>query len=184
MSESQLSYIVVEAERLARIHGFENSCTHRVGQLLRTLAARAKGSVLDLGTGYGVSAAWMLSGILVGRELVTIDIDPDRHARVAELFSASRQVRVLCGDWREALLHGPYELVFVDVASAKDVGAEEVIAATVVGGLIVLDDFTPGPTYRGEHDERWHRWMRHPRLAACELLTGAETAVVLATRVA
>lgn len=158
--------------------------TGRLPGLLRVLASHAKGPVLDLGTGYGVSAAWMLNGLSVDRELVTIDIDPDRHARVSELFSASRQVRMLCGDWREALRYGPYDLVFVDVGPAKDAGAEEVIAATSVGGLIVLDDFTPGPTYRGAHDERWHRWMRHPRLVSCELLTGPETAVVLASRLA
>lgn len=183
MSELRMPEIVAEAEGLARTHGFENSCAQRVGELLRALAVHAKGPALDLGTGYGVSAAWMLSGLRADRELVTIDIDPDRHARVTDLFSASLQVRLLCGDWREALLHGPYDLVFVDVGAAKDAGADHVITATTIGGLIVLDDFTPGPTYLGEHDERWHRWMLHPRLATCELLTGAETAVILATRV-
>src|SRR5262245_12034152 len=45
-------------------HGFGMASEHRVGALLRVLAAsRPAGRVLELGTGTGVGAAWLLEGM-------------------------------------------------------------------------------------------------------------------------
>jgi hypothetical protein len=52
---------------------------------------------------------------------VTVEADPGLAAAAAGLFAAERHVRVLHGGWRE-LRPGevPLDLVFVDVADAKD----------------------------------------------------------------
>ena len=173
--------LVVEAEGLARAHGFGASCTPAVGALLRTMATTA-GRVLELGTGFGVGTAWLTSGLRPEASLVTIEHEPLYIEKVGTLFAADPRVMVLEGDWKEALKLGPFDLVFVDVAEAKDVGSNEVVSATSVGGLLVLDDFTPGPTYRGQPDVRWGRWMNDQRLSTCEVLIDADSAVILAAR--
>ena len=118
-----------------------------------------------------------------GCELVTIERDARQYEAVASLFADNRSVSALAGDWREALIHGPYGLAFVDVGEAKDGGSDEVVGAMAIGGTILLDDFTPGPLYLGEHDQRWHRWMHHPQLVSTEVLTDEDLAALIAVRI-
>ncbi|WP_119316763.1 NUDIX domain-containing protein, partial [Calidithermus terrae] len=54
---------VRQALELARQHGFDRSCSLEVGRLLRQLAARPELRIAELGTGVGVGAAWMASGM-------------------------------------------------------------------------------------------------------------------------
>lgn len=182
-SPPALPELVLQAEQLAAANDFSNSCTRRTGNLLRTLAASAAGTILELGTGYGVGSAWILSGMREGGKLLSIDLDAQRQEAVASQFAHLRNVEFVQGEWREALPHGPFDLAFVDAGGAKDGGADEVIAAVKIGGILVLDDFTPGPLYRGRHDERWHHWMQHPQLVSCEVLIDEGAAAIVATRV-
>ena len=175
--------LVLEAEALAKANGFTGSCTRRTGSLLRTLAAAAEGTILELGSGCGVGSAWLASGLRPGSELVTVESDGRRHEVLGSLFDGRDDVVALRGGWRDALVHGPFALAFVDVSEAKDDGSGEVVEAMSIGGVMLLDDFTPGPLYRGQHDERWHRWMREPRLASCEILTAPGVAAIVATRI-
>lgn len=75
--------------------------------------------------------------------MVSVDSSPVYHRVVTELFGNAPNARFLCGDWREALRYGPFSLIFVDVGEAKDAGAAAVVEALAVGGVAVLDDFTP-----------------------------------------
>ncbi|MEX2541039.1 MAG: class I SAM-dependent methyltransferase [Trueperaceae bacterium] len=176
--------LVQRAEALATKLAFRNSCRREFGRLLCTLAARVDGSVLEIGTGCGVGSAWILSGLSRGGRLVSIDLDRERHLQVKTHFADIESALFLQGDWRSALEHGPYELAFVDAGEAKDAGADEVIEAVAPGGHLILDDFSPGPLYKGQRDERWHRWMQHPKLVSCEILLDRDSSAILATKVA
>lgn len=179
---------VRRALELSRAHGFGSSCTPEVGRLLQVLVAAAgPGTVAELGTGCGVGSAWLLSGLREGQTFVSVEPDPARRQAVSELFGDVNDTRFLCGDWREALSYAPFQVVFVDVSEAKDAGAEAVVQALAVGGVAVLDDFTPEtnwpPEGRGEPDTRREFWLRHPDMLATEILTTPETAAVVAVRV-
>lgn len=171
------------AQQLAVVNGFEGSCDARVGSLLRTLTAVARGKALDVGTGFGVSAAWMLDGLGVERTLVTVDVRAERCERVQPLFSPFANVTLLCGDWREALAHGPFGIAFVNAAPAKAQGVDEVVAALRVGSLVVLGGVPDLPRDRTPRDAWWQAWTRHPRLTASEITIGDDAKVVIATRV-
>ncbi len=167
---------------------FTNSCTPEVGRLLRLfVAAAGPGTVAELGTGCGVGSAWLLSGLREGQTFVSVESYPVYHQRVSELFGNTLNATFLCGDWREVLHYGPSQVVFVDTAEAKDDGAEAVVQALALGGVAVLDDFTPEthwpPGWRGKLDTRRDFWLRHPDLVATEILTTPETAAVIAVRV-
>ena len=58
-----------------------------------------------------------------------------------------------------------------------DLDGERVVGLLAPGGTVVLDDLTPG---RSGPDPVREFWLEHPRLAAIELLTTPETAVILA----
>jgi predicted O-methyltransferase YrrM len=155
------------------------------------LAAQANGPVLELGSGCGVSSAWLISGLRNNQPFISIDQHTERQAYLQHHFSKGDDTNItfMTGNWPAALTHRPFQLVFVDIASAKDVcegttyGPADVIAATAVGGLLVLDDFEPGPLFQGQPDTRWRYWMNHPQLTTCEVLTTPTSAMLLAARV-
>lgn len=73
--------LVERAFRLADHLGFTRSCLDEVGAVLHVLAgATPSGSIADIGTGCGVSAAWMASATL--RDIFTVDNDPSRAADI------------------------------------------------------------------------------------------------------
>lgn len=190
MTDQQVSAPVPEsvfrAEAEAARLDFQKSCSHTVGRLLRTLAANVNGpsgTVLEIGTGCGVGSAWLLAGLRNGNRLVSVDSDPALQRAATKALGAEKAATFLLGDWREALRHAPFGLAFVDVGEAKDDGADEVIEAMEPGGLLMLDDFSPGPLYQGQHDERWHRWMHHPKLISSEILVERDSAAILASRI-
>ena len=168
----------------SRERGFKGNCIPEVGRLLQLfVAAAGPGTVAELGTGCGVGSA----GLREGQTFVSVESDGAYHRAVSALFGDIPNAHFLCGDWREALPYGPFQLVFVDVGEAKDAGAEAVVQALAIGGTAVLDDFTPEthwpPEWRGKPDTRRDFWLRHPDLVATEILTTPETAAIVAVRV-
>jgi len=87
-------------------------------------------------------------------------------------------VRVIHGDWREILQHGPFAFLFVDAAAPKQHESETLLEALRPGGVIVLDDLTPGR----QNDPMREFWLTDPRVVATEVLVSATEAVILATR--
>jgi predicted O-methyltransferase YrrM len=124
--------------------GFENSCIPEVGRLLSVLAAAVRGgSIGEVGTGCGVGATWLVSGLAADSRFVTVEEDGERAASVAALFQHRPNVRVLHGDWHDILAHEPFDLLFVDAAPAKYDEPAVVVESLRIGGLVVLDDLTP-----------------------------------------
>lgn len=173
----------VAAERL----GFTRSTIDEVGQLLELLVSQFPDEVIgEIGGGCGVGSAWMASGLQKGSRLVTIDNDPELVESVRSRFGDHSQVEILLGDWRLILDRGPFAMLFVDVAEAKEEQVDAVIDALRPGGLAVIDDLTPHDHWpqeqHGVPDVVRDRWLHHPRLRAVELLVTPTSAVILATR--
>jgi predicted O-methyltransferase YrrM len=95
----------------------------------------------------------------------------------------SRTSSCWSGPWEEHLPpRAPFDLVIHDAGNFKrapeELG-ELVVDLLAPGGLLILDDLTPGD--RGQDAIRdWAR--RHPRLAAEEILTTPATAALVLAR--
>lgn len=183
---TEIPPLVQRAMERARALGFESSSTVEVGRLLRLLASQVRqGVVGEIGTGVGVGAAWMASGLASGVSLVTVEVDPGRAAVARDLLGDCPSATVLSGDWRAILPYGPFALLFADGGKAKQHEPDALIAAMRPGGLIVLDDLTPEehwpPEWRGTIDPVREFWLNDPRLVATELLVTPRSAVILAT---
>lgn len=71
---AKLDSIINDTERL----GFDKASEPKTGSLLRTLAAsKPKRRFLELGTGTGLSAACILSGMDEESTLISLDNDPE-----------------------------------------------------------------------------------------------------------
>lgn len=186
--------VPVRAQRAgaaARAAGFAWSCSEPTGRLLATLAAaKPGGRVGESGTGYGVGAAWLHSGMgpagaAAAGTLVTVEHDPDRARSAAALFADDARVRVLTGDWRLLADHAPFDVLFCDGGGKRD-DPDAVADLLAPGGLLVLDDFTPTddwpPTFEGAVDALRVRYLTHPALVAAPLAVAAAEGVVVAVR--
>jgi predicted O-methyltransferase YrrM len=188
-AEAGLPPLVASAVKLARDTGFGNSCIPAVGRLLRALAAaRPGGAIGETGTGCGVGAAWIVSGMDSSTTLFTVEQDEDRAMAVRRLFEPYPNVHVLHGDWRDLGLRGPYTMLFLDGGGGKSADQDVALSMVESGGLIVLDDLTPEshqpPEWRlpGWVDPVRSWWLHQPDIAATEILTTPATAAILAVR--
>ena len=107
---------LVAAESL----GFSQSCSPEVGHLLCLLAAtHREGDLLEVGTGAGVGAAWLATGMAPSCRLVTVEEDLERARAAATVFADVDTVEVLRGDWRQINLPKQVRLMFIDAHAGK-----------------------------------------------------------------
>jgi predicted O-methyltransferase YrrM len=103
------------------------------GAVLRLLAAGTRArSVVEVGTGLGVSGLWLLQGLAADAVLTTIDIEIDHQAMARQAFAAAEaagfgaprdevspaRTRLIAGPAKQVLdrlADGSYDLVFVDM---------------------------------------------------------------------
>jgi predicted O-methyltransferase YrrM len=148
-----------------------------VRRLLAVLAAGKR--VAEIGTAFGLGAQALAS---TAREVVTVELDPERARAAGEALAGLPNVEALEGDWAELLpTRAPFELLFMDGGGWKlDLdAAERMLELVAPGGLVVADDMTPryGP------DPVRDFFFGHPELVTVEILTTPLTAALLASRV-
>lgn len=177
--------IVAAALTLSRTRGFLRNCRVETGRLLASLAASRTGTLAETGTGCGVGAAWLYTGLRPDARLVTAEVDSELAAQVARLFDDDR-VRVLAEDWHALTGSGPFSLLFVDSREPKSAGPDGVVDFLEPGGIAVLDDFTPTftwpPTYAGQVDVLRQSWLVDPRFVTCEVMVTPDASVLVATK--
>jgi len=179
--------LVNDAVTLAESLHFTKSCLDEVGALLHVLAGTIPfGKIADIGTGCGVSTAWMASATSLN--VFTIDSDTALANGIRTLFADYPQVHPMVGDWEDILQDGPFRLVFVDAKPAKLAGVDRVVQATEVGGLLVLDDLSPiefwPAEWKGRPDPVRDAWLNHPQLTSIEIRTSQKVAAIVARRIA
>jgi predicted O-methyltransferase YrrM len=125
------------------------------------LAAIAVGRrCAEAGTAFGEGAAALAS---TARSLVTVEAAPGRAELARERLRELSNVELVVGDWHDELPpRAPFELLFLDGGGYKHAPEREgakALALLAPGGLLVIDDLTPG---RREHDPAREFLLRHP----------------------
>jgi predicted O-methyltransferase YrrM len=115
------------------------------------------------------------------RSVVTVELVPERAALARERLRDFRNLELLVGDWHAELPpRAPFDLLFLDGGGFKqnpDREGSQALALLAPGGMLVIDDLTPG---RRDHDPAREFLLRHPRLAAAEILTTPKAAAIVA----
>jgi len=136
----------------ARVRSEELGCVAvmpGVGAVLRLLAAAASAkSVVEVGTGAGVSGLWLLSGMPPDGILTTIDIQADHQRAAKQAFAAAgiapQRSRVITGralDVLPRLTDGAYDMVVIDADKAEyPQYVEQALRLLRSGGVLAVDN--------------------------------------------
>lgn len=113
-----------------------------------TVVARACGarSVVEIGTGVGVSGVYLLRGMAAGGVLTSIDVEPDHHRTARATFAsagfAPERTRLITGralDVLPRLTDAGYDLVLIDGRRVEfPAYLEQAVRLTRAGGMIVM----------------------------------------------
>lgn len=126
--------------------------------LLRTLAAsKPSGKFLELGTGTGLSTAWMLDGMDTDSSLVSIDNEPAFLEIARKFLGKDERLNLILtdgGEWVESNKHLKFDYIFADTWHGKYLLLDEVLTMLNRGGLYIIDDMLPQPNWPDGHHEK------------------------------
>lgn len=144
---------LIEAETKAI--GFSMGSERVTGALLRTLAvSKPKAKILELGTGTGISAAWLLDGMDEESHLTTVDNDGTPVEIAKRHLGADPRVTFHIEDGLEFLSriqNERFDLIFADSWPGKFDGLELALSVLKIGGFYVIDDLLPQPNWPEDH---------------------------------
>ncbi|MEU2490954.1 class I SAM-dependent methyltransferase [Streptomyces sp. NPDC007883] len=149
----------------AEILGLAMSCEDRTGSLLATLAAsKPGGRILELGTGVGAGAAWLLHGMTHDACLTSVEADPRVQAVARAHLGPDRRATFTTTDADATLTSytGPrFDLAYVDCRPGKFHRLADLLDLLKPGGLYIVDDLLPQPTWPDDHQPRVDTFLAH-----------------------
>ena len=141
-----------------RAAGFSMASEPLTCSLLRTLAtSKPGGRFLELGSGTGLSTAWLLDGMDSKSRLTTVDNDESSLSVLRSNLGEDPRLTAVCADGDEFIrsLDGQhFDLIFADTWSGKYRLLEEALALVGPSGLYVIDDMLPQPNWPEGHAEK------------------------------
>lgn len=127
----------------------------KVGALLAVLAAsKPGGRLLELGTGTGHGAAWLLDGMDAASTLATVDSDERVVAVARKHLADDPRVRFHEQDGAEFLSAcepSQFDLIYADAWPGKFSHLDQALALLRSGGMYVIDDLLPQPNWPEGH---------------------------------
>jgi len=138
--------------------GFTMASDPLTCSLLRTLAAsKSSARFLELGSGTGLSTAWLLDGMDSGSHLITVDNDVSLLSILERHLGSDPRLEVVCADGDDFLRSRRgerFDFIFADTWSGKYRLLEEALALLNPAGLYVIDDMLPQPNWPEGHAEK------------------------------
>jgi predicted O-methyltransferase YrrM len=138
--------------------GFAMSSERKTGSLLSILAAaKPDGHFLELGTGTGLSTAWLLSGMNESSRLDSVDNDIAVLEIAERHLSRDRRVTFHNCDGENFIKQtqsDTYDLIFADAWPGKFYLLEEALKLLKIGGFYIIDDMCPQPNWPSDHEDK------------------------------
>jgi predicted O-methyltransferase YrrM len=138
-----------------RASGFNMASEPRTCSLLRTLAAsKPSARFLELGSGTGLSTAWLLDGMDARSRLTTVDNDKSLLSILKKHLGGDPRLTVVCADGDDFLrsVRGQhFDFIFADAWSGKYRLLDEALELLNPTGMYVIDDMLPQPNWPEGH---------------------------------
>lgn len=151
----KLPSILDAIQRDTHALGFTMASEPLTGSLLRTLAASKKASrFLELGTGTGLSTAWILAGMDQKSTLLTVDNDASLTAIAQQHLGHDTRLSIQTMDGialLESLQGEKFDFIFADTWPGKFDRLDLALNLVKVGGFYIIDDMLPQENWPPEH---------------------------------
>jgi predicted O-methyltransferase YrrM len=147
-----------EINQATQTAGFTMASDVLTCSLLRTLAAsKPAGRFLELGTGTGLSTAWILDGMDGASSLVSIDNAKEFLAIARNFLHGDKRLQLVETDGEEWITNNKaqkFDYIFADTWHGKYFLLDEVLSMPNKGGLYIIDDMLHQPNWPEGHDEK------------------------------
>lgn len=171
----------------SKLLGFHQSCDTKTGFLLKGLAAsKAHGTFLELGTGAGASAAWIVDGMDQDSTLISVDIDPALQKIANTYLGNDKRVTFRCEDAAVFIrnMEETFDFIFADTWPGKFELLDKTLNHLNVGGFYVIHDLLPDMSvpeeYRVKAPKLIHKLRERSDLVITEVDWG--TGILLAIK--
>ena len=135
--------------------GFDMASEPKTGALLRALAAsKPNGTFLEIGTGTGLSAAWILQGMDDKSVLTSIDNDEDAQRVALEHLGDDTRFNLIFADgaaWLQQNQNLRFDFIFADAWPGKFSHLELALKLLNKGGMYIIDDLLPQANWPEGH---------------------------------
>ena len=126
--------------------------------LLRTLAAsKPSGKFLELGTGTGLSTAWILDGMDENSTIISFDNDEILLTIAQTHLGHDSRLTLVNSDgeaWVKNNVGQKFDYIFADTWHGKYLLLDEVLEMLNKGGLYIVDDMLPQSNWPDGHQEK------------------------------
>jgi len=147
-----------EISEATKISGFSMASDVKTCSLLRTLAAcKPAGKFLELGTGTGLSASWILDGMDSDSTLISIDNNPVFSNIAKQFLGSEKRLKLILADagkWLEEQSGLRFDFIFADTWFGKYLNLDKVLSMLNKGGLYIVDDMLPQDNWPEGHQDK------------------------------
>ena len=119
---------------------------------------------MELGTGTGLSLSWIVEGMDIDSQVVSIDTEEKFLSIARNFFESDPRVSILCMDgaaWVKENRSANLDLIFADAWPGKYNTLDETLALLKVGGFYVVDDMLPQPNWPDGHAEKAEKLVQY-----------------------
>ncbi|PWT76736.1 MAG: SAM-dependent methyltransferase [Bacteroidetes bacterium] len=150
--------------RASREINFSMASDLQTGALLRTLvASKPAGHFLELGTGTGLSLAWIVNSMDNQSSVISIDNNPVFYSTAEQFWKDQQRVTLVNTDAGPWILENQglsFDLIFADSWPGKYQLFEETWRLLKRGGIYLIDDMLPQPNWPSDHPENVARLIK------------------------
>lgn len=168
---------------------FDQLSDSLLGSLLATLSAtKPNGHFLELGTGSGLSTAWILQGMDTNSSLISIDNDESLVAIAKQHLSNDSRVNFIIGKGEELIEStkpDSVDFIFADTWPGKYHHLEETLSLLKKGGIYIIDDMLPQDNWPDGHKDKANNLIQYLETRDDLLVTKMSwsTGIVLCSKV-
>ncbi|CAN5323410.1 hypothetical protein BH20BAC1_BH20BAC1_25850 [soil metagenome] len=144
--------------KATKANGFTMASDIRACSFLRTLAAiKPGGKFLELGTGTGLSACWILDGMDSSSKIISLDND-ETLLKIADTFLGDDpRLHLIFSDGEDWINNNQgkqFDYIFADTWHGKYLLLDEVLGMLKKSGIYIVDDMLPQPNWPEGHEEK------------------------------
>jgi predicted O-methyltransferase YrrM len=155
----------LEIDKATKENGFTMPSDILTCSLLKTLATtKPSGKFLELGTGTGLSTAWILDGMDDSSTLTSFDNDATLLAIAQKHLGQDDRLTLVLSDgesWVMNNLTQRFDYIFADTWHGKYLLLDKVLTMLNPGGLYIVDDMLPQPNWPDGHQEKAINFVKY-----------------------